>query len=320
VSPEGTTTGRLGDEMELRRIAEGQTLLRIALEGGTTMSDARVASEPTTSFGYPRAAVAADLAAIAAVALVLVGVEVLLPAAVHARLAFDHAALAPHTLITAAYVHADAGHLLSNLGGYVSLALVTYLVCLHADRRAWFRRTLPVFLLVLPVAVNLTSYAILETRFPGVSPVSRGFSGVVAGFGGFLLAAVAVHLRRSYSRETVFFVNQFAILLVLGELLWIYAGSVGLLEGAAVGTGLALAVSGIVSRARGRTYGDAYYQQVGLDLLYVSLVFALLVWLVYGLFPAHPTADGTFTNVFAHGAGFVEGGLLAALTLVSVRP
>src|SRR6056297_1846408 len=283
------------------------------------MSDARVATDPPTTFGYPRSAVAADLAAIAVVALVLVGVEVLLPAAVHARLAFDHAALAPHTLLTAAYVHADSTHLSSNLGGYVSLAVVTYLVCLHADRRAWFRRTLPVFLFVLPVAVNLTSYVILETRFPGASPVSRGFSGVVAGFGGFLLAAVGVNLRRTYSRETVFFVGQFALLLLLGELLWIYAERVGLLEGAAVGTGLALAVSGIVSRARGRTYGDDHYQQVGFDLLYVGLVFALLVWLVYGLFPADPTANGTFTNIFAHGAGFVEGGLLAALTLVSVR-
>jgi hypothetical protein len=284
------------------------------------MSDARVATDPPTTFGYPRSAVAADLAAIAVVALVLVGVEVLLPAAVHARLAFDHAALAPHTLLTAAYVHADLAHLLSNLGGYVSLAVVTYLVCLQADRRAWFRRTLPVFLLVLPVAVNLTSYAILETRFPGASPVSRGFSGVVAGFGGFLLAAVGVHLRRTYSRETVFFVGQFALLLLFGELLWIYAGGVSLLEGAAVGTGLALSISGLLSRTRGRTYGDDHYQQVGFDLLYLGLVFALLVWLIYGLFPADPTADGTFTNIFAHGAGFVEGGLLAALTLVSVRP
>ncbi|UPV76158.1 hypothetical protein M0R89_08910 [Halorussus limi] len=287
------------------------------------MSDASARLDPSAdaeAFGYSRSAVAADLAAIAAVALVLVGVEVLLPPAVHARLAFDHAALDPHTLLTAAYVHADFGHLLNNLGGYVSLSLVTYLVCLQADRRAWFRRTFPVFLLLLPVAVNLTSYVILETRFPGASPVSRGFSGVVAGFGGFLLAAVAVHLRRSYSRETVFFVGQFAVLLLLGELLWIYAGRVSLLEGGAVALGLALAVSGIVSRAHGRTYGDAYFRQVGLDLLYVALVFALLVWLVYGLFPADPTADGTFTNIFAHGAGFVEGGLLAALTLVSVRP
>ncbi|NEU57975.1 hypothetical protein [Halorussus sp. MSC15.2] len=244
----------------------------------------------------------------------------LLPVAVHDRLAFDHAAFDPVTLFTAAYVHAGTGHLLSNVGGYVSLSMVTYLVCLHADRRAWFRRTFPVFLVVLPVAVNLTSYALLETRFPVASPVSRGFSGVVAGFGGFLLVAVAVHLRRTYSRETVFFVGQFAVLLLLGELLWIYAGRVTVLEGTAVTAGLALAVSGIASRTRGRTYGDDHYRQVGIDLLYVGLVLALLVWLVFGLFPADPVADGTFTNVFAHGAGFVEGGLLAALTLVVFRP
>src|SRR6056297_1656096 len=96
--------------------------------------------------GHSRSAVLGDLAVVAAVGLLLVAVQYLLPAAVHDRLAFDHAAFAPQTLLTAAYVHADTGHLLSNLGGYVSLAVVTYLVCLQADRRAWFRRTVPAFL------------------------------------------------------------------------------------------------------------------------------------------------------------------------------
>jgi membrane associated rhomboid family serine protease len=303
-------------------------------------------SESRETFGYTRSAVAADLTAIAAVGVVLLAVHVLLPAGTQNHLAFDHSAFAPETLfssaetffafegsgsftlhdsqfdnlLTAAYVHAGFEHLLSNLGGYLSLSLITYLVCLQADRRRWFRRTFPLFLVVLPVAVNLTSYAILETRFPGASPVSRGFSGVVAGFGGFLLTAVAVHLRTNYSRETVFFVGQFAVLLLLGELLWIYAERITVLEGGAVAGGLALAISGIVSRAQGASFDDDHYRQVGFDLLYVGLVLALLVWLVYGLFPADPIAHGTFTNVFAHGAGFVEGGLLAVLTLVAFRP
>ena len=277
-------------------------------------------ADETEAFGYPRSAVLGDFAAVAAVGVVLVAVQFLLPETVHDRLAFDHDVFAPATLLTAAYVHAGTTHLFSNLGGYLSLATVTYLVCLTAHRRAWFRRTFLAFLVVLPVAVNLTSYVLLEARFPGASPVSRGFSGVVAGFGGFLLVAVGVHLRRTYSRETAFFAGQFALVLLLGELLWIYAGRIGVLEGAAVVVGLALAVSGIVSRTRGISFDGDHYRQVGLDLLYVSLVLALLVWLVFGLFPADPVAHGTFTNIFAHGAGFVEGGLLAALTYVAVRP
>ncbi|WP_115864734.1 hypothetical protein [Halorussus litoreus] len=285
------------------------------------MSDPRppAAAQNPRVLGYPRSAVLGDLAGVAAVGGLLLAIQFLLPGTVHDSMAFDHAAFAPATLLTSAYVHAGTDHLFSNLGGYVSLAAVTYLVCLNADRRSWFRRTVPLFLVVLPVAVNLTSYAVLAARFPDSSPVSRGFSGVVAGFGGFLLVAVAVHLRATYSRETVFFVGQFAVLLLLGELLWIYAPQIGLVEGGAVAVGLALTVSGIVSRGRRTAYGDAHYRQVGQDLLYVGLVLALLVWLVYGLFPADPVSQGTFTNVFAHGAGFVEGGLLAALTYVVVE-
>ncbi|USZ69397.1 hypothetical protein NGM10_06590 [Halorussus salilacus] len=277
-------------------------------------------TDASEGFDYPRAAVAGDLAVVAAVAVVLVAVHVLLPEATHDRLAFDHGAFAPETLLTAAYVHAGNDHLLNNVGGYLSLAVVTYLVCLNTGRRAWFRRTLPVFLLALPVAVNLTSYVLLESRYPGSTPISRGFSGVVAGFGGFLLAAVAVQLRANYSRATAFFVGGFAVLLLLAELLWIYRDGTDPVEVAAVSAGLALAVSGIVTRGLGAKLGGDHYRRVGFDLVYVSLVLALLVWLVYGLFPASPVAGGTFTNVFAHAAGFVEGGLLAALTLVAVRP
>lgn len=287
------------------------------------MSDSSVAPaapEATGPFGYSRSAVLGDLVVIAAVGLLLVVIQYLLPTGIHARLAFDHAAFTPVTLLTAAYVHADLAHLLGNVGGYFSLSLTTYVVCLQADRRRWFRRTFPAFLVVLPVAVNLISFAVLATRFPAATPVSRGFSGVVAGFGGFLLVAVAVHLRANYSRETVYFVGQFAIVLLLGELLWIYADRVSVIEGAAVASGLALSISGIVSRMQGASLSDDHFRQVGLDLLYVGLVLALLAWTVYGLFPADPTADGTFTNVFAHGAGFVEGGLLAALTLVAFEP
>ena len=262
----------------------------------------------------------ADLAPVAAVSALLVAVHLFVPVAVQDRLAFDHGAFAPATLLTAAYVHAGNEHLLNNVGGFVSLSVVTYLVCLHADRRDWFRRTVPAFLVVLPVAVNLTSYALLETRYPGSTPISRGFSGVVAGFGGFLLAATTVQLRTCYSRATAFFVGQFAVLLLLGELLWIYADRVAPLEGSALVIGLLVSVSGIVARGRDGTLSDDHFRRVGIDLTFVALVLALLVWLVYGLFPADPLAEGAFTNVFAHGAGFVEGGLLAALTFVWFDP
>ena len=267
-----------------------------------------------------RATLAADLVPVAAVCLLLVAVHFGVPAPVQDRLAFDHAVFAPATLLTAAYVHASRSHLFNNVGGFLSLAVVTYFVCLHADRRRWYRRTLVAFLVALPVVVNLTSYAILASRYPGTEPVSRGFSGVVAGFAGFLLVALVVQLRRTYSGATAFFVGQFAVLLLLGELLWIYAERVAPLEAGAVAVGLALSVAGVVSRGRGRRLSDEHFRQVGLDLILVGLVFSLLVWSVYGLFPTDLLVDGSFIDVFAHAAGFVEGALLASLTLVAFAP
>ncbi len=260
-----------------------------------------------------------EVAVLLVVPLLLAAIHLLTPESLKQSLSFSHDRFAIYTLLTAAYVHSGQPHLLGNIFAYLLAAVYAYMLCVAVDERRWFWRTFVVFLVGLPVLVSLLSYVVFSTWFPEASPVSRGFSGVVAGFGGFLLVAVAVHLRATYSRETVFFVGQFAVLLLLGELLWIYAPRIGLVEGGAVAVGLALAVSGIVSRGRRTAYGDAHYRQVGQDLLYVGLVLALLVWLVYGLFPADPVSQGTFTNVFAHGAGFLEGGLLAALTYVVVE-
>jgi membrane associated rhomboid family serine protease len=141
-------------------------------------------------------------------------------------LAFDHGRFAPHTLLTAAYVHGSDSHLYNNLVGYAIAALYTYALCLSVDERRWFRRTVSVQLLLLPILVNLVSYAVFQLPFPDADPVSQGFSGVVSGFVKFLLVALYVFVRRRHSREVGYAIGLSTLFLVLQLIDLRYAGRV----------------------------------------------------------------------------------------------
>lgn len=54
-------------------------------------------------------------------------------------------------------------HLYGNILGYLLATVYVYVLCVAVDERRLFRRTFVVFLVVLPVLVGLSSYAILPT-------------------------------------------------------------------------------------------------------------------------------------------------------------
>jgi hypothetical protein len=258
--------------------------------------------------GHRPRQVALDAVLLAAVPVLLAVVHHGVPLGVRRDLAFDHAAPAAHAYLTSAYVHADAAHLHGNLIGYGLVATYAYLLCLQAGRRRWFHATYAAFLLVLPVFVNLVDAAAFAVLFGGVGLVSQGFSGVAAGFGGFLVVALVAYLRDAYGHGVGVGVGQAAVLLLLLQVDTTYAGRVR-----PVTAGLALAGIALVAGWYAREHdlsvpaGSVARRRLAVDAFEVAVVVGVLWLQIAMLFPADPVSDGAFVGVIAHAAGFVLG-------------
>lgn len=255
---------------------------------------------------------AGEIAALVAVPLLLAAIHLLVPDQLRLALEFDHDRFAGYTLLTGAYVHNSDAHLLGNAVGYLLASGYASMLCVAVDERRWFRRTVVVFLVGLPVLVSLSSYAVLSTRYPAASPVSRGFSGVVAGFGGFLLVALAVYLRNRHSPELGQAVGYCSFLVLLATVDVIYSGTVRLEVGGLVSCGLLL-VGGSYVRERGLGVENVADVGVIRDVGGVLVVFAVLAFLIVNMFPADVVRDGSLTNVWAHAIGFLLGTVLSML-------
>ena len=252
----------------------------------------------------------------------LVGVQFLVPRSAQSALYFRHDLSEAWTLLTASYVHADAGHLVRNVLGYLLAATYAWALCVGAGRRRWFRRTLGVFLVVLPVLVCLASYAAFALGHPSVRLSSKGFSGMVGGFAGFVLIAFYAYVgeRRSARAAATVCVSLFLLCLFSVDVR--YAGGVRPEMAGLVATGLALTGGQTAVEARVELPVPARGRRaVAEDAAVVALVCAVLGVMMFGLFP-DPSAvvrDGSIVDVYAHAAGFFFGIALSAATLAAER-
>ncbi|RXK49055.1 rhomboid family intramembrane serine protease [Halorientalis pallida] len=261
-----------------------------------------------------------DLGLIGTVAAVLVWIHLALPPAVRTRMAFRHESLDPVSLYTSAFVHLDVAHLAGNVAGFVAAALVAYGLCVQVGHRRWFRVTFAGFLLVLPVAVSLTSYAVIGLLYPGIEPVSRGFSGVGAAFAGFVFVALLSALNRLYDYRVAGYSGLAIWLLLLFEVYLIYVGDVTPVVGGLFAVGWVACLVGIGRESTGPATVTRRRSRLELiQLAQALLVVALLVSFVSVLFPPDIVEGGAVTNVFAHAAGFLYGVGGAALTARLVR-
>lgn len=256
--------------------------------------------------------VLADVAFIGLIAGFLAAIHVGLPSNIRADLAFSHEAVKPWTLLTSAYVHHDVTHLANNLAGFIVAAVIVYGLCWQLDARQWFQETTAMFLLVLPILVNLSSYAILSAIVPNASPTSQGFSGVAAGFVGFLFAAFLVWIATRTSRNIAVYLGEGLFIFMLWTLSLIYSGFESHVAGLVL-VGVGFSGWGLlreVNQARIRAHWRA-------SLAEVSVGFAIVLVLVYfliALFPPDFASGEVATNIFAHAAGF-GWGIAVALSL-----
>jgi len=251
-----------------------------------------------------------DAGLLSLLAWALVGIHALVPSSVRAQLAFDHTAFVPWTLWTHAYVHGGWTHLLQNVGGFASITGVAYVLCRKINAHQWFWVSIAAFLTVLPVFVSLSSYLLLGWFVPVATPVERGFSGVVAGFAGLVFVAFLAWINRETGPAVTQAVGQITVLLMLWELSVIYAGRIDLRVTALVAFGLVLSCVFLLHTVSWR---DAWDQRETwwTELRLAIVVGTVLSTVVIALFPAELVSGGTFTNIFAHGAGFVWGSFVA---------
>jgi len=256
---------------------------------------------------------AGDLATLAFPAVLLATVHFTLTSGVQAALALDHTDLAVHTVLTSAYVHTTDAHLYGNLGSYAVVAAITYGLCYGLGRRRWFRATFVAFLVVLPVLVNATNYVAYQPI--SLTPTnSRGFSGVVAGFAGFLLVAISDYVHQRYSHEAGVNVGL-AIFFVLGvEIVVIYSGTLSPPTAGLFLVGFGLTLGPLGYRGMQMEWNEAGVRLLLSDFVLVLVLAATLVGFTWVLFPADVSAEGGITNIVAHAAGFGWGLVIAAVS------
>lgn len=103
------------------------------------------------------------------------------------ELTFSYTEPTVATAFTAPYVHLEAGHLLANVGGYLLVVPLVFVLASLAGYRRLFYITFVTFALVLP---PILSYLNLAIARPGMTV---GFSGVLMAFIGVLPLTTAAH-------------------------------------------------------------------------------------------------------------------------------
>lgn len=243
----------------------------------------------------------ADVVAILAVPLVLVGVF-LLPEGTRRALAFSYTEPTLLTAFTANFVHIGAGHLLANVASYALVVPLVYLLSALSGRRLRFFVAFTTFLLALPAALSYLNLAISR---PGIAV---GFSGVNMAFVGFLPLALSSFLREHFAVD--------GELDVAGGLFFAGLAFVAVLSVQSIVT-YGVAAASVLAAAlfffsavelRGPTRPDIRAAAAAGGYFELAAVaFVLFVGLPMLAFPADPVDGGTIVNLYIHLLGYALG-------------
>lgn len=254
-----------------------------------------------------------DIVGLASISSLLIVIHFILPAGFREQFSFHHAEFNAYALLTASYVHLNDAHLWGNVVGFFLAASIAYAFCYWQGRRRWFWLTTLAFLTVIPVPMELTSYAIFQAK--GITSTSRGFSGVVAGYVGFILVVHARDLADRYKTLTVLILVEAVVLLLLGVLLFIYPETQSIRIVALLGLGLVATLGMVGWRGVQADFDSKEQQELRQQVVSTIAVVAILVGFTALLFPATLAQGESTTNIYGHAAGFVLGAVVSPVTL-----
>ncbi|MXR50744.1 hypothetical protein GRX03_03875 [Halovenus sp. WSH3] len=137
----------------------------------------------------------ADIAAIISIPLFLVGIF-FLPPSIRESFVFETANPTVQAAYGSHFVHRQQFHLLGNLSVYLLVVPITYLLCLLGGRRQLFWITFTVLLTLFPIVLS-----VMQLLFPRHRSI-LGFSGINAGFFGFLCVAWVLYAGQRFIGST----------------------------------------------------------------------------------------------------------------------
>lgn len=252
-----------------------------------------------------------EIGVISSIPLVLAAIHFLAPAVIESKLIFRYNNPDPFTALTAAYFHIDNAHLYGNIKGYLVGAVFVYFLCILIGERQWFWLTTVSFVTLLPILVNFTSSFVIGEAPGKMVYTERGFSGVVAGYAGFLLVASPVVLWREFQLPPRISRDILSILIIAvgGEVVFVLLNEIPIEVLLTLSFGAALVIFDIVNQMRPiwQTISKNDVNSIVGGFLLTVVILATLSWIVLGLFL--PT-DST-TNILAHYVGIVYGGIIA---------
>lgn len=254
-----------------------------------------------------------DVACILAVPAVIL-VVFSMPLAVREEYVFSYTEPTAVTAFTAAYVHLEATHLLTNLGVYALVVPAAYLLSVLGGNRRRFIVAFVTFVAVFPAVLSVLNLAVARPA------VGYGFSGVVMAFFGFLPIALAGHVHRRFdvaSELDLAGVLFFAGLVLIAMLSPASLVTYGLAAAAGLGAllyGLPMldARTGLTRNVRAAS-GAAGHFELSVVALVAFLAFPFVA------FPASPGSGAAIVNVYVHLLGYALGFIATYLTLHVVR-
>lgn len=119
------------------------------------------------------------------------------------------------------FIHLNNEHLYGNLGGYLIVALLTYILCIKILAARWFYITGILLLTVLPLLTNIFLYDVFDVFYPADQIRFVGFSQVVSGLVGFSFISFITLLRLIYRSRSVFFAGGYIISQAISVILYL---------------------------------------------------------------------------------------------------
>lgn len=245
------------------------------------------------------------------VAAFLVMVHVLLPDGAQ-QFAESAPAENPLTAYPASVFHLSDAHLYGNVGGFLFVALLTYMLCLRMVAVRWFYLTAAALVALVPVSTYLLMYGPIEA-VAGDVPLLVGFSGVVSAFVGFSFLAFLAALRLVYEPRSVLLVGGFSLFSAVSVLLWIHGLGESIVFAIA---SVALFVAFVSERRLGRANSAGKWRAVVGDIVAAGVIGGLYAGLSIGIVPQ--SEFGVVYSVLGHLVGLASGfviALVAALVM-----